>query len=849
MSTIVTRKSLALGAIVALATTAFAGTPAHAAGEINLVPSAGTSYSTLTTEAFTLEASFAPGVVNGNAQLKYQVKTAASLSLKVLAADTTAPTLSAINADTAAAGTTGDASDATAFVQYANATGTATTSRNFVGVKIAGSTMDSVDVTVTAFVDSNNDGKLTAGEWSTSKVVSYKSYAATTATVALTDPKVGDKTANATLTLAGLNQSQIQSTVKLAFKKSATASLDTSDAGDTANSTAAAAGLTATDNGSGAYSATTGTVDGSDGFDTNDTVYVTATVGGVSVGTAVTKTATARTISRFDATVDANDNSTAAGLARLNTAYSTTATVYDTATTPAALAGVAVTAKVVASVSSFSTTAGSEQSVVLNGTTYTTKADLEAASLALTSDAKGQVQVTITPKNFADGNTFSVVFSAQNISTSSITATQRAAVYTVADAQSAAVRAIAKNASATLNYTVKDQFGVSATATNLRLKATSALGTSFAAVSGGKAAVTVTPTKDSTDSVTVAVALEASSVDTNQQTLWTAASGATNASNIVVNVKAAADDFDTAPALAKINNQNYSATTNYKQTIENKAYSATDFPVVAGSTLAEITGSVVTDGADVTVSGTGLAFVVGGKVYTDTVTFPSAGSSAGNFSVLVAGHKAGKATVTFVTGAVTKTVDVTFDAAVLASLKNTVVAAPTQAQAGRAVNVTATLTDAYGNPIANKTVKFAVSGVGTLSSSDAVTDANGVATVRLVSSYGEDGDSVVTVSHTGADNVADTSATTTPDDFTLVKTVTFGITDASIDNVGKRVTAVASYSKGKTVGFYVDGVKKWSKVSTSDADIVVNYNLKKGRHTVTVKISGGLVTSEVIIVK
>jgi hypothetical protein len=850
MSTIVTRKSLALGAIVALATTAFAGTPAHAAGEIVIAPSAGTSYSTLITDAFVLETSFAPGVVNGNAQLKYQVKTATSVVVKTLAG-TSAPSASSINGVSGAvAGSTGDASDATSFVQYVNAAGSAATSRNFLGLKLSGITYtsDSVDAVVTAFVDSNNDGKLTAGEWSTAKTVSFKKYADVTSTIALDEPKVGDTKATAHLTLAGLNQSQIQSAVAISFKKSATASLDSSDAGDRANSAAAANGLTATVGDSGDYVATTGTVDSTDGFDTGDTVYVTATVGGVSVGTAVTKTATARTISRFDATVDANDNGTAAGLARLNSAYSTTATVYDTATTPAALAGVAVTAKVVASVSSFSTTAGSEQSVVLNGTTYTTKAALEAASLALTSDAKGQVKVTITPKNFADGNTFSVVFSAQNISTSSITATQRAAVYTVADAQSSAVRAIAKNSSATLNYTVKDQFGVSATATNLRLKVTSALGTSFSAVSAGKAAVTVTPTKDATDAVTVAVALEASSVDANQQTLWSAASGATNASNIVVNVKAVADDFDTAPAIVKINNSTSNLTT-AKQTIENKAYSATDFPVSAGATLAEIAGSVVTDGADVTVSGTGLAFVVGGKVYTDTVTFPSAGSSAGNFTVLVAGHKAGAATVTFVTGAVTKTVAVTFDAAVVASLKNTAVAAPTQAQAGRAVAVTATLTDAYGNAIAGKTVKFAVTGVGTLSSSDAVTDANGVATVRLVSSYGEDGDSVVTVSHNGGDNATDTSSTTTPDDFTLVKTVTFGLTDASIDNVNNRVTAVASYSKGKTVGFYVDGVKKWSKVSTSDADVVVNYNLKKGRHTVTVKISGGLVTSEVIVVQ
>ena len=79
--------------------------------------------------------------------------------------------------------------------------------------------------------------------------------------------------------------------------------------------------------------------------------------------------------------------------------------------------------------------------------------------------------------------------------------------------------------------------------------------------------------------------------------------------------------------------------------------------------------------------------------------------------------------------------------------------------------------------------------------------------------------------------------------------MTVGLTDAQIDIVGKRVTAVASFSKGKTVAFYVDGVKKWSKLSASDADVVLNYNLKKGTHTVTVKISGGLTTTERFIVK
>jgi hypothetical protein len=51
------------------------------------------------------------------------------------------------------------------------------------------------------------------------------------------------------------------------------------------------------------------------------------------------------------------------------------------------------------------------------------------------------------------------------------------------------------------------------------------------------------------------------------------------------------------------------------------------------------------------------------------------------------------------------------------------------------------------------------------------------------------------------------------------------------------------------VAFYVDGIKKWSKTSASDADVVLNYNLKKGAHTIAVKISGGFITTEKFVVK
>jgi hypothetical protein len=132
-------------------------------------------------------------------------------------------------------------------------------------------------------------------------------------------------------------------------------------------------------------------------------------------------------------------------------------------------------------------------------------------------------------------------------------------------------------------------------------------------------------------------------------------------------------------------------------------------------------------------------------------------------------------------------------------------------------------------------VTFTSTGAGSLTAYTAVTDANGVATVKLLAGAADNGDAVVTASVDGV--VASSS------------TVTFGTTDSQIDSVNNRVTAVASFSKGKTVALYVDGIKVWSKLSTSDADVVLNYNLKKGAHTVTVKISGGFTTTEKFIVK
>jgi hypothetical protein len=211
--------------------------------------------------------------------------------------------------------------------------------------------------------------------------------------------------------------------------------------------------------------------------------------------------------------------------------------------------------------------------------------------------------------------------------------------------------------------------------------------------------------------------------------------------------------------------------------------------------------------------------------------------TSGDYSVSVLGQITGKAAITVTSGAATVASAVTFGSASAATIALT---APTSAQAGRAVDVVATLADKYKNIVKGTNVTFSSTGVGYLSNTAATaTDSKGSVSAKLIVGAGETGDAVVTATFTNADG----------DDVTVSKSITFGATDAQIDNVGKRVTAVASFSKGKTVAFYVNGEKKWSKLSASDADVVLNYNLKKGRNTVTVKISGGFITTEVIVVK
>jgi hypothetical protein len=81
MSKNLTRKGLVFGAVIALGSTVIAGTPALAANEVTLTPSAGTSYSLISGETFTLTAATGSLIPSSSyARLKTKVTNNSSIA-------------------------------------------------------------------------------------------------------------------------------------------------------------------------------------------------------------------------------------------------------------------------------------------------------------------------------------------------------------------------------------------------------------------------------------------------------------------------------------------------------------------------------------------------------------------------------------------------------------------------------------------------------------------------------------------------------------------------------------------------------------------------------------------------
>jgi hypothetical protein len=185
-----------------------------------------------------------------------------------------------------------------------------------------------------------------------------------------------------------------------------------------------------------------------------------------------------------------------------------------------------------------------------------------------------------------------------------------------------------------------------------------------------------------------------------------------------------------------------------------------DASATSADDTATISISGATAGTPATVSADGGALILSGA---DTTLDKGAASktitlAGGNGTFKVVGTKTGVVTVTIVSGGRTKTVKLTVKqnpVTAIATARNVAIAGPDKAKAGQVATYTATVTDAFGNPVAGvpaSSLNFQISGPANQQTTDSVTDANGQFKYNVLLT--DNANSPVTVKVTGVPGAA-----------------------------------------------------------------------------------------------
>ena len=793
-----TRRGLAIGAAIAVAFSGLVTSPAQAAGEVVLAPSAGTSYNTFVTENFTLQASLAPGQNASNAvQLKYKIEKAAGV------------TVSYGVSTSASVGTSLATVSSTATSAYVSAAGASATSQNFIKLAINGATSVSAtaNVTVTAFVDSNNNDTLDTGEFATAQTVSFKKYSEVASAVALTQPAEGDTSLKGTASLTGINADQVQKTVTFVA----------SIGGAATGSATLASGVYST-----AVSALAGAA----------TVSAVVKVDGFQVGDAsATLTVTAKAVKSVTASAVVGDNainaSAGAATARVNSAFVVKGTALNgTTTTASGVAAAAVTVKVTTSATLTST-----QSITLNGTTYTSSAALPTA-LAVTADASGVALVNVTTAGLAAADKISFYFTSQNTAADVLEATLAAAAYTVKSTGVNNFRTVATSSAFAIDYTVADQFKVALPA-GYRLVVAYDGTTKYVPVSGGAAKAEFT----STASATTLNVTNADLEKQNTTTLNWSTVSATTASAVAVKSTTVAAKFDTAPthsATAAVARATTSNTAGYLNRVT-------------------INGQVNHAGQSVKVTSAGALFSTDAqdeKAVADSITTLADGSGWWTVSAYVV--KAGTATFTYAAG--TATASTTVKAAAVYGNEGTVltIVSVDTILPGKTLVATVKLVDEHGNPVAADdaaTESFAVTvtGLGFVGAIPTKLNASGEATVAVLLGSADEGSVVITATY-DADGTGTAKAAVTATKTVAVAAAAAAEVSAVIGSFNGRWAVRVENAKGSAVVIKVGG--NWYKVTASSDSFVFSRKSRVGATPlVKVWVAGELQNEQTVTVK
>ncbi len=334
---------------------------------------------------------------------------------------------------------------------------------------------------------------------------------------------------------------------------------------------------------------------------------------------------------------------------------------------------------------------------------------------AVVLDADGKGSLTVNPTGIVDGAQFTFASAGSSIASTTVTFARATATSVASDA---AVYVTKVGSPTAVTVTVKDQFGNP-------IGAPAQVSITRGPRNGGTttARQTVNATGQATFSLPdagLAPGVEAFDVNLYDDQFDPSATTSVG----VGTINYTADGLGADPVVT-------GATADPAATVITPLYDSA--AGVGDSATINLTGATAGTPAKVTVDG-GALVLTGAETNltqgsaSDTITL-----AGGNGSFTVVGTKTGVITVTIENAGRTKTVKLTVKqpaagAALVATARNIELAGPAKANAGGVATFTATVTDAFGNPVAGvpaSSLNFQISGPANPQGADAVTDANG----------------------------------------------------------------------------------------------------------------------------
>jgi trimeric autotransporter adhesin len=884
MSKNLTRKGLALGAVIALGTSLFAGAPAFATGgTISLASSFGTGTKTILGSTFQLSSTFVGATAAPGAALKYFVTGVAAGDLinvqSGMNTDLTTPfsTSTSATATTSPTGVTLDPLDISALGNYGHLRFALDTT------KVTATTT----VSVTAFYDNVvADGKITAGEIASSAVsVTFVRPSEVTAVTTMAAPIVGATTAAPKITLGDINLQQVTAgVVRAVVTRNGVAATgvnalwNTTDASLNASVTGLNA-ATATD----VYSARAEILDLGKGANATGTPSATFTANGTASSLA---TGSAGAFEVGVGAITANDKTVVSG-----TSIRAKATTYafksQVTVVPAASknvkAGAGIPAKVIISGRSGMGTS----TFTLGGKTISASstADLEWDT---TTDATGLVNFTITGDKAVAGESFIVTVQALDKTSGYVSTTVDAAgtvgasnatTYTFATPVATLVArpglvgnevlSTTRGGNVSFDVVVYDQFGAPFQSANgyRVFAATSGAQASGATVStsalttAGKATISYTDTSSVNGLTTLALTVFEQTTPTSG-VYTTAVNPSSTAS---VNVAVYTVTSTAVSVVTGTNTSNGSPAIEYgdMENVDTRTGGiaptlTTTAQTIAGSALAA-NGSAL-PGVPVTITLAGAQFnTSAGTWKTGSITVMT--DANGAYSVSYRSQKAGKQTLVITSGSATRSVDSsTFAAAARAAINGVVITGAATVPSGRSSVYTVKIVDEWGNTVEDAgAVSVSYTGPGYFTTDlGAITafGAKGTLTFTLIAGAADQGAGTLTVTSSGADNATATDAQK-KDNAVATQAIQIGAapvvapagaTARIAGSTNRFFVSVDGNTSARNVVVKVAG-RTFATLKGSATNRSYSVRAPKGSHKVTVFVGGKLIGTRTIVVR